>query len=96
MVRPAQIAVTLPDLDIAEALLGWHRGWVSRRLVVHSLGDVLGFTILWRHDQIVHGMGFADPLFAPARAAIAIFTPLANLALRELAVVGRNLRPRAG
>ena len=62
-------------------------------MVVHSLGDVLGFAVLWPHDQTHHAMGFADPIFAPALAALAIFTPLAILALRRLAVVSISLRP---
>jgi len=58
-------------------------------MVVHSVGDVLGFTVLWPHDQAPHGMGFDDPMFAPALAALAIFTPLAILAFRKLADVGQ-------
>lgn len=61
-------------------------------MVVHGLGDVLGFTVLWPHDQRPHAMGFADPLFAPALAALVIFTPLAALAFRKLAIAGRPLR----
>lgn len=61
-------------------------------MVVHGLGDVLGFTVLWPHDQHAHGMGFADPLFAPALAALVVFTPLAILAFRKLAEVGAPLR----
>jgi hypothetical protein len=64
-------------------------------MVVHSLGDVLGFTVLWPHDQVRHGMGFHDPLFGPALAALAIFTPLAVVALRRLAVVAKDLRTPA-
>jgi membrane protease YdiL (CAAX protease family) len=61
-------------------------------MAVHSLGDVLGFTVLWPHDQAHHGMGFHDPMFAPALAAIAVFTPLAILAFRKLHAVGEDLR----
>jgi membrane protease YdiL (CAAX protease family) len=61
-------------------------------MAVHSLGDVLGFTILWPHDQVRHGMGLADPWFAPALAAIVVFTPLAILAFRRLARVAQPLR----
>jgi len=61
-------------------------------MVVHSAGDVLGFTVLWPHDQHPHAMGSGDPLFVPALIAIAIFTPLAILAFRRLARVGRPLR----
>ncbi|THD74567.1 MAG: CPBP family intramembrane metalloprotease [Phenylobacterium sp.] len=61
-------------------------------MVVHSLGDMLGFTVLWPHDQTPHAMGFGDPMFAPSLAALAIFTPLAILAFRKLAKVAQPLR----
>ena len=65
-------------------------------MVVHGLGDVIGFTLLWPHDQQAHAMGFGDALFAPALAAIAIFAPLAILAFRRLARASKALRdPRA-
>src|SRR5262249_23943085 len=54
-------------------------------MLVHGLGDILGFTLLWPHDQRPHPMGFGDPLFAPALAAILFFAPLAGLAFRTLA-----------
>jgi membrane protease YdiL (CAAX protease family) len=54
-------------------------------MVVHGLGDILGFTVLWPHDQQAHAMGFADPLFAPALVALAIFTPAAVFAFVRLA-----------
>lgn len=61
-------------------------------MVVHSLGDVLGFTVLWPHDQHAHAMGFADPLFAPALVTLVIFAPLAALAFRRLAAKSAPLR----
>ncbi|MDB5493248.1 MAG: hypothetical protein JWP86_585 [Phenylobacterium sp.] len=61
-------------------------------MVAHGAGDVLGFTVLWPHDQHPHAMGSGDPLFIPALVAVAIFTPLAILAFRRLAKVGRPLR----
>jgi len=61
-------------------------------MVVHGLGDILGFTVLWPHDQHPHAMGFGDPLFAPALLALAVFAPLAALAFRRLSVAGRPLR----
>jgi membrane protease YdiL (CAAX protease family) len=64
-------------------------------MAVHSLGDVLGFTVLWPHDQAPHGMGLGDPMFVPALAALAIFTPLAILAFRKLAATTRDLRAGA-
>ncbi|HEX4741398.1 MAG TPA: type II CAAX endopeptidase family protein [Caulobacteraceae bacterium] len=54
-------------------------------MVVHGLGDILGFTVLWPHDQQAHAMGFADPLFIPALVALAIFTPATVVAFRRLA-----------
>ncbi|HEY2052257.1 MAG TPA: type II CAAX endopeptidase family protein [Caulobacteraceae bacterium] len=54
-------------------------------MVVHGLGDVLGFTLLWPHDQQAHPMGFADPMFVPALAALAIFTPAAVFAFSRFA-----------
>ena len=78
------------------ATIGYLTNSLYAVMVVHSLGDVLGFTVLWPHDQHVHGMGFADPLFAPALVALAIFTPLAMLAFRKLADVAAPLRaPKA-
>jgi hypothetical protein len=60
-------------------------------MVVHGLGDILGFTVLWPHDQQAHAMGFADPLFVPALAALAIFTPAAIVAFRRLASAPRPI-----
>jgi membrane protease YdiL (CAAX protease family) len=77
------------------ALVGYMTNSLYAVMVVHSLGDVLGFTVLWPHDQVPHGMGVHDPLFAPALAALAIFTPLAILAFRKLYKVGRPLRSPA-
>lgn len=74
------------------ALVGYLTNSLYAAMVVHSLGDVLGFTVLWPHDQVRHAMGFADPLFAPALAALVIFTPLAILALVKLAHLGAGLR----
>ena len=62
-------------------------------MVVHSLGDVLGFTLLWPHDQAHHAMGLHDPMFLPAIGAMAVFTPLAILAFRKLHAAARDLRP---
>jgi membrane protease YdiL (CAAX protease family) len=75
------------------ALIGYLTNSLYAVMVVHSLGDVLGFTVLWPHDQMVHGMGFEDPMFAPALAAVALFTPLAILAFRRLAEMSYDLRP---
>ena len=74
------------------ALVGYMTNSLYAVMVVHSLGDVLGFTVLWPHDQVHHGMGLADPMFAPAVAALAIFTPLAVLAFRKLHAVSQPLR----
>jgi membrane protease YdiL (CAAX protease family) len=74
------------------ACVGYLTNSLYAVMVVHSLGDVLGFMVLWPHDQHGHGMGFADPLFAPALAALVVFTPLAILAFRKLAEVGAPLR----
>jgi membrane protease YdiL (CAAX protease family) len=59
-------------------------------MVVHGIGDILGFTLLWPHDARPHGMGLADPLFAPAVAALVVFTPLALLGFRKLASTARS------
>ncbi len=74
------------------ATVAWMTNSLYAVMAVHSLGDVLGFTVLWPHDQAHHGMGFHDPWFAPALAAIAIFTPLAILAFRRLHAMGKDLR----
>jgi membrane protease YdiL (CAAX protease family) len=77
------------------ALIGYLTNSLYAVMVVHSLGDVLGFTVLWPHDQVHHAMGAADPLFVPALAATLVFTPLAALAFRKLARVSRPLRTPA-
>jgi len=74
------------------ALVAYLTNSLYAAMAVHSLGDVLGFTVLWPHDQAPHAMGFADPMFVPALAALAIFTPLAILAFRRLAAASRDLR----
>jgi membrane protease YdiL (CAAX protease family) len=74
------------------ATVAWMTNSLYAAMAVHSLGDVLGFTVLWPHDQTHHGMGLHDPLFAPALAAILVFTPLAILAFRKLHAAGRRLR----
>jgi membrane protease YdiL (CAAX protease family) len=74
------------------ATVAWQTNSLYAAMAVHSLGDVIGFTVLWPHDQHAHAMGFADPLFAPALAALAVFTPLAILAFCKLAAVARPLR----
>ena len=40
-------------------------------------------------------MGLADPMFVPAVAAVAVFTPLAILAFRKLNAVAQPLRTAA-
>jgi membrane protease YdiL (CAAX protease family) len=77
------------------ATLGYLTNSLYAVMVVHSLGDVLGFTVLWPHDQIHHAMGFADPMFAPALGSAVVFTPLAVLAFRRLARVSAPLRADA-
>jgi len=77
------------------ATIGYLTNSLYAVMVVHSLGDVLGFTVLWPHDQVHHAMGFADPWFAPALAALVVFTPLAILAFMKLAQVGAGLREPA-
>jgi len=78
------------------ATIGYLTNSLYAVMVVHSLGDVLGFTVLWPHDQVRHGMGLHDPMFAPALAALVVFTPLAVLAFRRLARISRDLRqPKA-
>ena len=74
------------------ALVAYLTNSLYAAMAVHSLGDVLGFTVLWPHDQAPHAMGFADPLFAPALAALVIFTPLAILGFARLARVSGGLR----
>jgi membrane protease YdiL (CAAX protease family) len=66
-------------------------------MVVHSLADVMGFTLLWPHDA-PHKLvteGGHDPLFVPAVVALAVFLPLTVLAFRKLArMTGRiPIRP---
>ena len=77
------------------ATIGYLTNSLYAVMVVHSLGDVLGFTVLWPHDQAPHGMGMDDALFVPALAALVIFTPLANLAFGRLHKLGEPLRVSA-
>jgi membrane protease YdiL (CAAX protease family) len=77
------------------ATIGYLTNSLYAVMVVHSLGDVLGFTVLWPHDQTHHAMGFHDPMFAPALIALAVFTPLSILAFRKLAAVAKDLRTPA-
>lgn len=66
-------------------------------MVIHSLGDFMGFTLLWPHDR-AHRLvteGGHDPLFWPAVAILAVFTPLALLAFHHLARLTGNLRSPA-
>ncbi|HLI66458.1 MAG TPA: CPBP family intramembrane glutamic endopeptidase [Caulobacteraceae bacterium] len=65
-------------------------------MIVHSLGDVMGFTLLWPHDA-PHRLvteGGHDPLFVPAVAALVVFLPLALLAFRHLARMTRGATGR--
>ena len=65
-------------------------------MVVHALGDLLGFTVLWPHDR-PHPLiwqGGVDPLFWPALAALALLAPLAVAAFLRLSVVTRGARRR--
>jgi membrane protease YdiL (CAAX protease family) len=61
-------------------------------MIVHGLGDVIGFTLLWPHDRphTLVTQGGHDPLFAPALAAIAVFLPLALAAFARLYRVTRR------
>jgi membrane protease YdiL (CAAX protease family) len=55
-------------------------------MIVHSMGDVMGFTLLWPHDA-PHALvteGGHDRLFVPAVAALAIFLPLGLAAFARL------------
>lgn len=74
------------------ALIAWLTNSLYAAMAAHGLGDLLGFLVLWPHDQRVHAMGFGDPLFAPALLALAVFTPAAALAFVRLARASRPLR----
>jgi membrane protease YdiL (CAAX protease family) len=76
------------------ATIAWLTNSLYAAMVVHSAGDVIGFTVLWPHDQQPHAMGFGDPLFVPAIAALVVLTPLAILAFAKLAKAGAPLRTR--
>jgi membrane protease YdiL (CAAX protease family) len=74
--------------------VAWATNSLYAAMVVHSLGDVMGFTLLWPHDR-PHALvteGGHDPLFVPAVVALAIFAPLAVWALARLAARTRGLR----
>jgi membrane protease YdiL (CAAX protease family) len=61
-------------------------------MVVHSLGDLLGFTVLWPHDAQPHthiGAGPMDPVFWPALIALAVCLPLSLLTFRRVAAMRR-------
>jgi len=74
------------------AVIGYLTNSLYAVMVVHSLADIVGFTVLWPHDQVRHAMGFHDPMFAPALVGLATFTPLAVLALRRLSSMAEDLR----
>jgi membrane protease YdiL (CAAX protease family) len=64
-------------------------------IVVHSLGDAMGFLLLWPHDAQTHGLiseGGHDPVFWPALIALVVFTPLALWAFTCLAAMTRSDR----
>lgn len=87
-----------PARGVLSPLAGGEEAHLEPRLMdllllfAGSAGRVLGFTILWPHDQVRHGMGLADPWFAPALAAIVVCTPLAILALGRLRRASQALR----
>ena len=77
--------------------IAWLTNSLYAAMIVHSLGDVMGFTLLWPHDRphLLVTEGGHDPLFVPAVIALAIFAPLALWAFRRLAARIRGLRPPA-
>jgi membrane protease YdiL (CAAX protease family) len=77
--------------------IAWATNSLYAAMVVHSLGDVMGFTLLWPHDRphVLVTEGGHDPLFVPAVAALVIFTPLAVWAFARLAARTRGLRAPA-
>ncbi|HEV2364947.1 MAG TPA: type II CAAX endopeptidase family protein [Caulobacteraceae bacterium] len=72
------------------ALLAWMTRSLYAAMIIHSFADVLGFTILWPHDQRAHGMEFADGAFLPALIVLAIFAPVAAVAFAKLASMTRT------
>ena len=55
-------------------------------MVVHSIGDLTFFTLVWSHDagRRLVGEGGADGWFYANLALLIVFTPLCLLALRQL------------
>ncbi|HWF01508.1 MAG TPA: type II CAAX endopeptidase family protein [Caulobacteraceae bacterium] len=90
-IDPAKLALYF-TAGLLFAVIGYLTNSLYAVMVVHGFGDVLGFTVLWPHDQSPHAMGFADPLFAPSLVVLAVATPLAILGLRRLAAAGAPLR----
>ncbi|HLK25564.1 MAG TPA: CPBP family intramembrane glutamic endopeptidase, partial [Caulobacteraceae bacterium] len=60
-------------------------------MIVHGLGDVMGFTLLWPHDapHTLVTQGGRDPLFVPAVATLAICLPASLVAFARLARMTR-------
>jgi membrane protease YdiL (CAAX protease family) len=57
-------------------------------MVVHSMGDYLGFLVLWPHDAHWHKLvteGGSDALFVPAVTSFVVFLPLSVFAFVRLA-----------
>lgn len=61
-------------------------------MIVHGLGDLMGFTLLWPHDapHRLVTQGGHDPLFVPAVAALAVFLPLSIVAFARLGRMTRG------
>lgn len=62
-------------------------------MIVHSMGDYLGFLLLWPHDAQWHKLvmeGGSDSLFIPAVAAFVVFLPLSIFAFVRLARMRRS------
>ena len=86
-------------------LAGLTFGYVALRtgsllpaMVVHSFGDLTFFTLVWSHDagRKLLSEGGADGWFFLNVALIAVFTPLALLAFRQLVRVTASPERRSG
>jgi membrane protease YdiL (CAAX protease family) len=77
------------------ALIGYLTNSLYAVMIVHGIGDILGFTLLWPHDANPHGMGSADPAFLPAVIALVVFTPVTVVGFRTLARSTFELRTTA-
>ncbi|MFI4936333.1 MAG: CPBP family intramembrane glutamic endopeptidase [Caulobacterales bacterium] len=71
---------------LAFGFVALRTGSLIPAMVVHSMGDLTFFTLVWSHDagRRLIGEGGADAWFFASLAILVVFTPLSILAFRQL------------